>query len=116
MFTLPCGPKRFLATMTWILRAVSAPPLSFFWPSPASTRCMKMTASASCSIEPEPRKSDSFGGRAEVVAPFSASRDICDKASTGILSSRAMTLSTRLISLTFSYSFMSGRLALSSWR
>ena len=77
---------------------------------------MKITASASCSIEPEPRRSDSRGSRGVLLTPFSLSRDICESASTGRRSSRAMILSTRLMSETFSYSEASGRAELSSWR
>ena len=61
-----------------------------------------MTTSASCSMEPESRRSDSMGRLSERCM---LARDSWAQASSGTFSSRAMALRRREISLTSSWRF-----------
>ena len=64
-----------------------------------------MTTSASCSIEPDSRRSLSIG---RLSSRASTARDSCDSATTGTLSSFASVLRPRVIS-EISWTRLSGR-------
>ena len=69
--------------------------------------------SASCSMEPLSRRSESIG-RLLFSRRFSTSRESCDSAMTGTLNSRAMLLSVREISETSCVRFSMRRAAIMS--
>ena len=86
--TLPVGPLRCFSIMRSIGIGVSLLSPSYIL---SVLRWRNMTTSASCSIEPESRRSERRG----FPSRFSTSRESWERARTGMESSRATCLSVR---------------------